>query len=55
MKNIHGVRYNNTKNKPVYKNDVNTTPLKRMVKKNGRNEPCSCGSGIKNKRCCNTK
>lgn len=26
----------------------------REFRKIGRNEPCNCGSGIKNKKCCNT-
>lgn len=30
-------------------------PIKRKSPKIGRNEPCGCGSGIKNKKCCNTK
>lgn len=28
------------------------TPLVRISKKVGRNEPCVCGSGKKYKRCC---
>lgn len=24
-----------------------------LVEKIGRNEPCPCGSGVKNKKCCN--
>ena len=29
--------------------------IERKTEKIGRNEPCGCGSGIKNKKCCNTK
>lgn len=29
--------------------------VRRDTPKVGRNKPCSCGSGIKNKKCCNTK
>jgi preprotein translocase subunit SecA len=27
-------------------------PIKREVKKIGRNDPCTCGSGKKYKKCC---
>ena len=27
-------------------------PIKRKAVKIGRNEPCPCGSGKKNKKCC---
>ena len=30
-------------------------PVRRESKKIGRNEPCGCGSGLKNKKCCRTK
>jgi preprotein translocase subunit SecA len=30
------------------------TPTKRKTAKVGRNDPCPCGSGKKNKQCCNT-
>lgn len=29
--------------------------VRREYPKVGRNEPCSCGSGMKNKKCCNLK
>jgi uncharacterized protein len=29
-----------------------TTPFRRSIRKIGRNEPCSCGSGEKYKHCC---
>ena len=32
--------------------DVAKKPVKRSVKKVGRNEPCPCGSGKKYKKCC---
>ena len=31
---------------------VGTGPLRRVTPKVGRNEPCSCGSGKKFKKCC---
>jgi len=34
------------------KEEVKKQPIKRAVKKVGRNEPCSCGSGKKYKMCC---
>jgi len=33
-------------------NSYNKTPYKRATQKIGRNEPCPCDSGKKNKKCC---
>lgn len=43
---------------PLTHYDLGTyAPVTKVRKepKVGRNEPCSCGSGKKNKNCCNTK
>lgn len=34
---------------------IKREPIVREEVKVGRNEPCPCGSGLKNKKCCNTK
>jgi len=31
---------------------IKLTPYKREYEKIGRNKPCPCGSGLKNKKCC---
>ncbi|MBF0519283.1 MAG: SEC-C domain-containing protein, partial [Nitrospirae bacterium] len=47
-------RSNIQKRQPVFYNrsDSETPQTVRKNKKPGRNEPCSCGSGKKYKKCC---
>ena len=41
--------------KKHYRHLMLTKPVRRTLFQPGRNEPCSCGSGLKYKSCCMTK
>jgi hypothetical protein len=41
--------------KKHYKHLMLTRPIRRTIIQPGRNEPCSCGSGMKFKNCCIAK
>ena len=54
MKNRYDSKNKQANFKTRYVSDILSTPKKRKNIKIGRNVVCLCGSGIKNKKCCNT-
>ena len=55
LKGLMGGQRSHKKVKTPKPSKKKETPVVRKTKKVGRNEPCSCKSGKKNKKCCNFK